>query len=84
MIVGTTILKKRGNVANARKSANVADQYYRSATVGNSKKDARGLFGRRSGAVAGGNESLAESFVTYERVRKERIELFLNCARYSY
>jgi len=56
MIVGTTILKKRGNVAplNARKSADVADQYYRSATIGNSQRDARGLkFGRRSGVVAG-------------------------------
>jgi len=81
MIVGTTILKKRGNVAplNARKSADVANQYYRSATVGNSKKEARGLkFGRRSVAVAGGNESLAESFGTFERVRKERTELLLN------
>jgi len=39
---------------NARRSVDVADQYYRSATIGNSKKDVRGLkFGRRSGAVAG-------------------------------
>jgi len=56
MIVGTTILKKRGNVAplNARESADVADQYYRLATIGNSQRDARGLkFGRKSGAVAG-------------------------------
>jgi len=45
MIIGTTILKKRGNVAplNARESADVADQYYRSATSRNSRKNARGL-----------------------------------------
>jgi len=71
MIVGTTILKKRGNVAplNARESADVVDQYYRSATIGNLWRDARGLkFGRKSGAR--GNRSLAENFGSFEHVRK--------------
>jgi len=70
MIVGTTILKKKENVAplNARESAVVADQYYRSATIGNSERRSRFEVGRKNGR---GNGSLAASFAEIECVRKE-------------
>jgi len=82
MIVGTTILKKRGNVAplNVRESADVADQYYRSATIGNLRRDARGSkFGRKSGAVAGATE-VWERASELRHVRKRERNL-LNITR---
>jgi len=41
---------------NARESADVADQYYRSATIGNSEGRSRFEVERKNGAVAGATE----------------------------
>jgi len=61
---------------NARESADVADEYYRSATIGNSRRNARSEVGQRSGAVAGDNGSLAESF-EWNQTCSERTELII-------
>jgi len=62
------------NVAllNARESADVADQYYWSATIGNSRRNARGLKSDGRTARLPGQQKLAAIFAGIKRVKKER------------
>jgi len=57
---------------NAQESADVADQYYRSATIGNSQSSRFLKFGRKSGTVVGQREFGGELRSESNEFEKER------------